>query len=296
MFDSGISVKQLIDELKNEVDVAPEITDDSYVEWLNSLQQLLYGEIIKEQAKFEKSVTSDIIPIDSIIVPDKANKVRFEDIHAIYADGTQLIKSTVASGGIFNNTFYKLNNDVAINVPSIKKTVIKYVGDDVPVGNPVVLSKLNIYGKEYTTAEDPEGNAHSQGILTLDNGSYGTIYVNEIIPTELQKTSIHTIFAYYDGPVVTDKRDDVYATFEILSKEIVIIFIVKPELVTTANMSNSNVMVPIEFIDLVKAKLRGEAYKLMNEDSYAAKWLNDYNILVESFKVWIEDKKPKFGL
>ena len=57
-----------------------------------------------------------------------------------------------------------------------------------------------------------------------------------------------------------------------------------------------NVMVPLEFIDLVKAKLRGEAYKLANEDVLSAKWLNDYNILLENFKMWISEKNSNFGI
>ena len=62
------------------------------------------------------------------------------------------------------------------------------------------------------------------------------------------------------------------------------------------NVNDVNVMLPIEFIDLVKAKLRGEAYKLANEDSIAAKWLNDYNTLLETFKAWIADKSSNFGM
>ena len=52
MFDSGISVKDLVNELKtSEIDIALEIPNAIYVSWLNSLQQLLYTEIIKEQRK-----------------------------------------------------------------------------------------------------------------------------------------------------------------------------------------------------------------------------------------------------
>ena len=200
MFDSGISAKSLIEELKEtEVDIALEIPDKTYAEWLNSLQQLLYTEVIKEQKKL--TITPAPVSPFSISLLNAEN-ARFEDIHAIYADGIQLIKSTVASGVIFPDTFYKDNNNIGYNT---KKA-----------------------------------------------------------PTELT-----------------------------------IVYIVKPALVTTTshgNINDVNVMLPVEFIDLVKAKLRGEAYKLANEDNLAAKWLNDYNTLLETFKAWIADKSANFGM
>ncbi len=204
MFDSGISVKNLVEELKTEVDIATEISDATYVQWLNSLQQLLYTEVIKEQKKIAlKTSSNNKIDISSISVENNENRPRFEDIYAIYADDIQLIKSTVTSGVIFPNTFYKDNNDIGYNTK------------DVP-------------------------------------------------------------------------------------NELTIVYIVKPAIVTTTSHGNIsegiNVMVPVEFIDLVKAKLRGEAYKLANEGELSAMWLNDYNILLETFKAWIAEKAPNFGL
>jgi hypothetical protein len=204
MFDSGISVKNLIEELKNtEVDIALEIPDATYVTWLNSLQQLLYTEIIKEQKKkvLYPPFENNLIDLSSM-AENNENTPRFEDVYAVYADDIQLIKSTVTSGVIFNNTFFKITDKLAFNA-------------------------------------------------TVD-------------------------------------------------KELTIVYIVKPALVTTTSHGNVsdgvNVMIPIEFIDLVKAKLRGEAYKLANEDELAAKWLNDYNILLETFKAWIAEKSPNFGI
>ena len=205
MFDSGISVKDLVEELKNtEIDIALEIPDATYVSWLNALQQVLYTEIIKEQKKTVlKSPIQSPISLSLITVENGENAPRFEDIYAIYADNIQLIKSTVTSGVIFPNTFYKENNDIGYNITSTPK-------------------------------------------------------------------------------------------------ELKIVYIVKPALVTITSHGNIpetyNVMVPVEFIDLVKSKLRGEAYKLANEDSLAAKWLNDYNILLETFKAWIAEKSPNFGI
>ena len=199
MFDSGISVKSLVEELTSEVDIALDIPNATYVSWLNSLQQILYTEIIKEQKKIAiKPAPSNPFSVSLL----NAQNARFEDIHSIYADSVQLIKSTVASGVIFPNTFYKQNDNVGYNT--------------------------------------------------------------EKVPTEMT-----------------------------------IVYFVKPALVTVTaddKINDANVMVPVEFIDLVKAKLRGEAYKLANEDNLAAKWLNDYNTLLETFKVWIAEKSPNFGM
>lgn len=200
MFDSGIKVNDLIFQLKDEVDIAHPISDSSYVLWLNALEQLLYTELIQEQGKIEiDGIFDSVIDISTLNVPDSENVVRFEDIHAIYADNIQLIESTFASGTIFPNTYFKIQNNIGLN---LKKKV----------------------------------------------------------------------------------------------KKLKIIYFVHPKLKTTDNYCSLNVMVPIEFIDLAKAKLRGEAYKIANEDSLAAKWINDYNVLLETFKAWLSGKQSEFGM
>ena len=213
MFDSGISVKNLIYELKNtEVDIALEIPNATYVEWLNSLQQIVYTEIIKEQKASEITDlgTSNTIKMQDLQISEGENTPRYEDIHAVYAvheyEGhektVQLIKSTFASGVIFTNAYFKNNNDLC----------------------------------------------------------YSTSFV---------------------------------------PKKIRVIHFTKPALIEVDDedvIDDSKVMLPIEFIELAKAKLRGEAYKLANEDEIAAKWMNDYNVLLEVFKAWISEKMPTFGL
>ena len=196
MFDSGISVNNLITELKDEVDIALEISDATYITWLNSLQQLLYTEVIKEQKKTVLKPPFEYNKIDMYLISgNNENKPRFEDIHTVYADDIQLIKSTVSSGVIFPNTFYKDADDLVFNA-------------------------------------------------TVNN---------------------NLTVVYFDKPALIKDGTE-------------------------------NVMLPIEFIELAKSKLRGEAYKLANEDSIAAKWLNDYNVHLETFKAWIADKAPTFGM
>ena len=198
MFNSGIKVTDLIEQINNEADIALDIPNESYVQWLNSLQQLLYTEVIKEQKKTEINPIKKLVFMEDLGGADE-NTPRFEDIHAVYAGDTQLIKSTVASGTIFSDTYYKEDDKLIVN-----------------------------YG----------GSANA----------------------------------------------------------LTVIYFVKPELINPKAIGESKVMLPIEFIDLATAKLRGEAYKLANEDALAAKWLNDYNILLETFKSWVAEKSSAFGM
>lgn len=208
MFDSGIKASDLISQLNGEVDIAYPIPDESYIMWLNALEQLLYTELIQEQAEAEVELVYSerentagftVYNTEVLINLLPPSNMRFEDIHAVYADDTQLIKSTVASGEIFPDTYYKAGDKIVLN-----------------------------------TKKEP-------GIIKF-------------------------------------------------------IYFVRPELKTTANYSALNVMIPVEFIDLAKAKLRGEAYKAANEDGLAAKWINDYNVLLETFKAWLSGKQPEFGI
>lgn len=201
MFNSGVTVSELIESINMEADISYDIPDESYVSWLNSLEQLLYREVIKEQGSVEVELNGKIlIGLTGKKDAQGEDELRFEDIHAVYAAGTQLIKSTLASGVIFDNTYYKISGGMGLNLKSPMPEKIK------------------------------------------------------------------------------------------------IVYFVRPALKTTENIETDHVMLPIEFIDLAKAKLRAEAYKIANEDNLAAKWLNDYNMLVETFKAWIEGKNAKFGL
>lgn len=196
MFNSGKSVSELITELRDEVDIALEIPTTTYLSWLNSIEQLCYSEIIKEQRELTVSNPELTIKIDELTVSEDESPIRFEDIHSVYADDVQLMKTTLSSGRIFPDTYFKHNDDIGINSP--------------------------------------------------------------------------------------------YSI-----KELKIIYIARPKVKTA---EEGNVMLPVEFVELVKAKMRGEAYKLVNEDSLAGKWLNDYNMMLENFKIWCSNRASQFGM
>lgn len=216
MFDSGISASRLIDDLKNEVDIAVPVPGSVYLEWLTGLEQLLYSEFIQEQRR------AHLTPIPPVWIPeDPPHKeemyevllsniktgemeapVRYEDIYTVFADGLQLIQSTLTSGIVFTNTWYKLDE--------------RHMG--------------------YNPVEAPE------------------------------KLEV----VYFVRPRIKEGMGE--------------------------NLSDDPVWVPYEFLDLVRARLRGEAYKFANEDNLAAKWINDYNVLLQTFQNWLVRRKAQFGM
>lgn len=204
MLESGMKAKQLIEELKEEIDVALPIPDSYYVSWLNSVEQLLYSEIIKEQKCSEVIGGQGRYAFSEIPLSNLAEEapVRFSDIYTVYADNVQLTKTNMATASLFNNVFFNDDDNLGI------KTDL----DDV--------DKIKI--------------------------------------------------VYFVRPI--------------------------PKSIDNGEISDETVKIPPEFIELIRSKIRGEAYKLANEDAIAAKWLNDYNILLETFKMWIANREARFGM
>jgi len=219
MFDSGISAAHLISAVKSEVDAAAEIPEERYIWTLTALEQLLYGEVIREYgivtAAAEAPGETTAVSMGALWVPAGESPVRFEDIKAVYINapspaegvyyshlhGRELTRTTPGNGRIFSNVYFKLGPDL------------------------------------YCKASG--------------------------------------------GTNIT---------------EVTVVYFVRPAAKTVENIGSVNVMLPAEFADIASAKLRGEAYKLMNEDALAAKWLSDYNAGVETLKAWAAAREPKFGV
>ena len=207
MFDSGITAKQFVEDIKNEVDVALPISNFTYLTWINSLQFMLYGELIKIQRECTYDSNGELVQIinlSKLPIASGEAAVRFEDVYAVYTDyGAQLIKTSPTSGAIFDDSYYRTaSGSMACNLSE-------------PAGKIRIIYNIK------------------PALLTVD-------------------------------------EDD--------------------------NICDGNIMVPLEFIDLVKSRIRGEAYKVMNEDALASKWISDYNVLVETFKLWLAQRQSQFGM
>lgn len=99
----------------------------------------------------------------------------------------------------------------------------------------------------------------------------------EVLP--LMRNS--NFFAIAGNEVLTNYGDDLFTVY----------YTERPTLKTSSNYTTETVKLPAEFLELAYCKLRGEAYKLANEDGLAAKWLNDYNALLSDFVAWHNQRR-----
>lgn len=93
----------------------------------------------------------------------------------------------------------------------------------------------------------------------------------------------------------TDYEGNLCLTLNDAPEKIIIIHRLRPILKNHDNVTDLSIAVPVEFVDMVEARVRGECYKIANEDGLAAKWLADYNTQLESFKMWADKKNERYG-
>lgn len=111
---------------------------------------------------------------------------------------------------------------------------------------------------------------------------------------ELTKGGAVSNYVFYDKNIYCGSGSDVwYSTVEADMPDcIAVIYRVRPAIKTDGTY---NVMFPVEFLELVASKLRGEAYKLSNEDGLSAKWIASYNMELDNFKTWVSQRNEKYG-
>lgn len=93
----------------------------------------------------------------------------------------------------------------------------------------------------------------------------------------------------------TDYRGHLILSTRIEQASVTVIYRIRPALKVSGNDTVLNVALPAEYLDMAGAKIRGEAYKIANEDGLAAKWLADYNQQIENFKVWAASRNERYG-
>lgn len=363
MFDSGISAFDLIEEIKEEADIAIPISDNTYATWLNALEQLLYSEIIKEQEKSDIDLTRSLADLAAAHPDLKLNLWPLFDCQRtgdavldVSEDGTYTLHVESASGAISEGAVftkkitlrkgtYTLSDNAQAyggTVPSALNRI--YITDASTGGVLVGLSfqASQNTGESFTVDKDTEVvlnirvledyNYGAEGSAFWPQLELGSIKTPAVIPpvsvvlgsevpvivcdlpvgiaeAPVRFEDIHAVYAddtqmikstLATGPLLPDTYfKDANKLGLHLSRvpgNLTIVYYARPKLKDPDELRRHNVMLPVEFIDLARAKLRGEAYKLANEAGLAAMWLNDYNVLLETFKAWLAAKQPSFGM
>jgi hypothetical protein len=110
----------------------------------------------------------------------------------------------------------------------------------------------------------------------------------ELLPvTLISSEAILTNRYWEDGDTI---RYDYYEGT--IPNSIEIIYTARPRLKSESTLGDE-LCIPNEFSELIASRLRGEMYKLANNDALSKKWLDTYNAYLEDFKVWVAVKKER---
>ena len=353
MFDSGIKASELIAQIKDEADIAIPISDESYISWLNALEQLLYSEIIQEQKKYTFNKYSPVFVTPLNLYPVLEAKTINDVVMTVVSPGTYKFTPTSAVSGTSSKGariswtvtlpagWYTLSDNVtfplsattgfgSIHVYSYKTGGVIQTVSSTPSTRSSVQFSLNEQTKLDIYIDIPVGKQFpSGGYVISPQLEAGMVHHDFVQPFEsyTEMPLLRCDFPAHEGEASL-RFEDVYAVYADRTQLIkstptsgvifphtyykddnylgmnvsefpdkfTVVYIVRPVEKTSENDASTNVMLPAEFIDLAKAKLRGEAYKLANEFELSAMWLNDYNTLLETFKAWLTAKKPEFGM
>jgi hypothetical protein len=159
----------------------------------------------------------------------------------------------------------------------------------------------NIIRENYIVSVPVTTNSDNTYQITLSDinsaldDTYSDINTNDIIniysgDVELIKCSLakykyfDNVFSINDNTIML-KCDD-YTPVED-NVDVKIIISPAAHTITKAGTGftvSGNVMIPYEYVPMIEAYCRSEQYKLINEDTIAAKWANEFKAQTENFK------------
>lgn len=203
MFKSGITVKELIDQVQNEVDIAIDVGNDAVLQSYNGLIAGLYRDIVHSE-KVE----------------------RYTDFSDVKYGKTITWEANHGSEGVYR-----------------------------------------VYTEDLFELE----KVNPSFALVTDRMCWFTSGAKQITLRNFDEDAC--LVVYHEMPEEMDykKKND--------NDELLI--------------EKTYVPVPIDFIDMVKAKIRGDMYNISNDDDLAAKWYNIYNARIEDFKIFISENRTE---
>lgn len=196
------------------------------------------------------------------------------------------------SGVTMGELIASINLEVDISIPVSSALAIRTI-------NAVEQFLYTEILKEYAVCRfDTIDDVYALGDITVPDGCASVSY-DDIIRVwadedELEKSSAggaqdfpekDLYYTDYDGNLIVQSKP---------FTELSVMYRLRPALKTAAS-TTSKIAVPPEFIELVASRMRGEAYKVANEDGLSGKWLAEYNAQVENFKVWAASRNDRYG-
>lgn len=109
MFDSGVDATVFLKELQQETDIAYPVPFSRYVEFLSAEEQLLYSEIICEQAVHTRPYMQAVC-LEEIPVETEFAKLLPRDVQSVFADDRELVFTTPKLGQSVRFGYYFLKN------------------------------------------------------------------------------------------------------------------------------------------------------------------------------------------
>lgn len=334
MFESGIKVSDLINEITKCADISVPISEECLLESYNRTEQLLYSEIIKEQDTMSViEATEGIFDIDltSISMPDYA-LLRYEDILSVYVGGRELTPTNLNSVAVMRNSFCKYNNGLRIHSNGGAVDIMYYVRPSL-AGKAVVDVDRKIHVIDFVKGYSDDdiaifstdsADAYCQYVLThkvdlsacltedmvvnsaevTNDGIEYALVEKEyaITKTELEMRKPNTFllynldknklfsFSYIHREYTGETEIDTFKS-DIASESQLVLSINCTETVT----SDKTVKLPLEFVEMMRCKLKSDMYNAANDETNAAKWLDEYNNYLENFKAYIQARTSTWG-
>lgn len=106
MFESNISAKDLTLLARDAADIAPDVSDEYYLLWLNSLEGTLYTGVIRELGRASCTVCGEdgtYVLLSEISVPQTQSPPRLCDVERVLADGEELVRTDAGSAAVFSD-------------------------------------------------------------------------------------------------------------------------------------------------------------------------------------------------
>lgn len=92
MYESSMTVSALFELARNATDIAPQVDDEYYLLWLNSLEGLIYTGAVRQCGVYECTVSEGKVDLSEIELSSSQALPRGCDVRAVYLNGRELAR------------------------------------------------------------------------------------------------------------------------------------------------------------------------------------------------------------